>query len=299
MTAEVMFQIILFLILGVNFQPVYSADTSAKTVRVQSIEKTSDSNYELYFQSATDIPPFNSYIMVGGSGKKLASFQIIGNPTELYTVKCRLIKSFSNEREWIGPKSLFAAYRTGPPPSIASLKENPPPKPQLPLRKISRSKAHQDYTRSQHPFGIDLCYGTAQPFGGLFGARLTYNIIDLIRIGAGYGYAPLILSNLSSIGGGIELFVPSWRLSPFVGADYHVISGGVPTSLQSIVPANSINFSVLSFPFGVDWQTESGFHLAVLFAGASGTNGFGISTFSAQAGYYFGGAKAPSMDEVF
>jgi hypothetical protein len=293
-----MVSIFVILLAALNVQPTFAADTTAKTVRTQSIEKVSEGIYELYFHNVEDIPPFNTSLMVGASGKKLASFQIIGKPTELYTVKCRLIRAFEKESEWLGSQHLFAAYRIATPSSIASVNENTPQK-QKPLRKISRSKSRDSYTRSKNPFGIDLCYGTAQPFGALFGGRLNYNISDLIRVGAGYGYAPLVLANISSIGGGIELFYPDWSVSPFVGVDYHVISGGVSTSLAALFPAASTDYSVLSFPFGVDWQTESGFHLAILFAAVSGTNGLGISTFSAQAGYYFGGAKNQSMDSVF
>jgi hypothetical protein len=293
-----MMQLVLIALL--YLQPTYSADTTVKTVRTQSIEKTADGNYEVYFYNAADIPPYNTAMMIGKSGKKLVSFQVIGKPTELYTVKCRVIKAYQKESEWLGSQSLFSAYRAAvaPNPTLneeAALKKKP-------LKKVSRTRIEGSNTRTSAPLGIDICYGSAQPFGTFFGARLNYHITDWLKVGAGYGATPFGVVNISSIGGGIALYYPDWRLSPFLGVDYHIVNGGVPEAFASIFSAGATSLNVLSFPFGVDWQTEGGFHFAVLFAAASGTNGFGISTFSAQAGWYFGGSgasKSSSMDSVF
>lgn len=298
-----MVRFVFLLVIGLNLQTLYAADSTVKTVRTQSIEKTSDGHYEVYFYNLTDIPPMNTSFMVGKSGKKLVSFQVIGKPTELYTVKCRIIQPFQKESEWLGSQSLFAAYRVVAAPNPHLNEEDRLKK--KPLKKVSRSNAVGAYTRTTAPFGIDLCYGTAQPFGTIFGARLSYHITDWLKVGAGYGYLPLIIASTSSIGGGIAFFYPEWRISPFVGVDYHVISGSISSELQALIPGatgTNISTNVLSFPFGVDWQTEGGFHLAVLFAAVSGANGFGISTFSAQAGWYFGGSdskRSSTMDSVF
>ncbi len=107
------------------------------------------------------------------------------------------------------------------------------------------------------------------PFPGLWGVNLAYNITDFLRLNAGYGSFPSTSLTVgtatgtlsaSSIGGGAKFFVPGWNLSPTVGINYTNLSVGMSgVSVSGLsVGGLSASGSVFYATFGLDWQTSYG-----------------------------------------
>jgi opacity protein-like surface antigen len=135
---------------------------------------------------------------------------------------------------------------------------------------MSSASAHAG-NRTGHRFGLTLGL-LGDPFPTAIGYNANFNLADLMRVVAGYGSISGTASNgttakLTTMGGGVRFFVPSWNFSPVVGVSWAKVSL-TGTSLSGFASNTSHIYGTAGF----DWQAANGFNL-----------GFGAN-FSAKAG---------------
>jgi hypothetical protein len=158
--------------------------------------------------------------------------------------------------------------------------------------------------RKRKPIGVDLYAGGADPVLGLLGFGLSYNLTDFLKITAAYGIYPTVVMTFSSISGGIRFFVPGWNLSPTFGLAYNYITLDATVLSDSLGQTFGLNvyqsgaqsIGVLSFPFGVDWQLDRGFHIALETSLTKGSGGTGIVSGSIVLGWAFNFTKSQAND---
>ena len=84
------------------------------------------------------------------------------------------------------------------------------------------SPAHAS-NRLSHRFGVSLGI-LGDPFPTLLGYNASINLARWLRATAGYGQISGTTTGgeakITTIGGGLRLFVPSWNFSPVVGASW-------------------------------------------------------------------------------
>jgi hypothetical protein len=138
----------------------------------------------------------------------------------------------------------------------------------------SLAKAESE-AREEHKFGI---YGSllGDPYLSLTGINLAYNLTSFMRLTAGYGQASVTGITLdalttpttitvTSIGGGLKLFLPHSSFSPVAGFNYSsatVSISGTPDGTSSFYGLSAAA-SIMYANFGIDWQTHYGLDIGL------------------------------------
>jgi hypothetical protein len=132
----------------------------------------------------------------------------------------------------------------------------------------------QASNRDAHRFGIHAGL-LGDPFPTLLGYNVNYNLGSFMRATAGYGSISATSSDgssasLTTMGGGLRFFVPSYNFSPVVGLSYAKVS--LTGTIAEGISGFSANASHMYATAGFDWQAANGFNL-----------GFGVN-YSLKAG---------------
>jgi hypothetical protein len=134
------------------------------------------------------------------------------------------------------------------------------------VAEIPSAIAAEGASRTKHRLGLYTAL-LGDPFPSLFTLNLAYNLFSFLRVNAGYGSAsvtfPTVVSapsiSMTTLGGGVKLFVPNWGFSPVVGLNYSKVTVSVTGTLsgQSLYGiSGDTNF--LYTTLGFDWQTGYG-----------------------------------------
>lgn len=159
------------------------------------------------------------------------------------------------------------------------------------------SAADGSSTASLHPekqFGASV--GLGDPFPGLLGINVGYNLNKDIRLTAGYAEVEVTTSisftgngfesesiKATTMAAGAEYLFTDWAVRPVVGlkAGYFAVEGKGEISLNGFEGSKGYAYSNL----GIDYIAQGGFHAAVgmnmALANASGTG------FYTNLGYYY------------
>jgi len=119
--------------------------------------------------------------------------------------------------------------------------------------------------RMQKRIGVHLGL-LGDPFPTLLGFNANYNVMDWVRVTAGYGSITATVTggelSATTFGFGGRFFVPDWNFSPVAGISWATVSVTVTgTSVLGDVGGFSGSGSHLYATFGFDWQTGMGFSL--------------------------------------
>ena len=111
--------------------------------------------------------------------------------------------------------------------------------------------------RSVHKFGVDVGI-LSEPFPSLMGLNASYNIIDYLRVTAGYGSVSGTGWSFTTLAGDVKLFPLDWNFAPFGVIGYtNVTFKGAGSGLGSVTASGN----ALYYGLGFDWQTARGFNL--------------------------------------
>ncbi len=128
------------------------------------------------------------------------------------------------------------------------------------LAAILATPAHAESNRMKRKAGAFAAVN--QPNPGILGLNVAYHFADVLRADAGYASMSSSLgtseSSTSTLGFGINAYVPDWSLSPTVGLHFATVSYSGNNAIE--VGGFTSNGSHLYASLGVDWQAESGFH---------------------------------------
>jgi hypothetical protein len=127
--------------------------------------------------------------------------------------------------------------------------------------------------RSANKLGIYL--GVGEPAPTLAGVNVAYNVLDYLRLSAGYGKLTVTSglayngntgelstqeSSITTMGVGARAFVPGWSLTPSAGVHFaHVSYTGNGLAAHGFEESGSHVYSTL----GLDWQAKSGFNASL------------------------------------
>ncbi|MBY0471703.1 hypothetical protein K2X30_11105 [bacterium] len=128
---------------------------------------------------------------------------------------------------------------------------------------VASQPAQAESHRMKHKIGI-LAGVLGDPYPSIISGNVAYNVLDFLRVQAGYGTGSAAGITVNSLGIGVRALVPDWNFSPMVGVSF--VSNTVTIDVSQFISAFN-GFSVsgttssLYIPFGFDWQTEGGFNL--------------------------------------
>jgi len=136
---------------------------------------------------------------------------------------------------------------------------------------LGKADGGSEDSRSKHRFGIYVSM-LGDPFPSLYGINLGLNLASFARIHAGYGQVSTSIPDLTtglnatlsatSMGGGLNLFIPNWSFSPTVGVGYTSVAVSKTGNIGSLtVGGISSSANLLGANFGFDWQTHYGLDL--------------------------------------
>jgi hypothetical protein len=121
--------------------------------------------------------------------------------------------------------------------------------------------ALSESSRSRNRFGIDL--GLIDPYPGVIGGIISFNVFDFVRARGGLNYySDTLLGSLTTFGFGVQGFVPGWNFSPALGlhwANVNYTAGTLLGDLQGFTSSGNHFY----FSGGIDWQAEGGFHIGL------------------------------------
>jgi len=133
--------------------------------------------------------------------------------------------------------------------------------------------------RMRHRLSVSATLA-GQPYFSAFGGMLGYQIVDFLKVHAGYGIVPPFSTGLSgatasvsaaTIGGGIKLYVPNWGFSPYVGLHLGRVTLDGSLTYGGISISASAPLIAVSMDLGIEWQTGYGLHFGIgLTKGLSG-----------------------------
>ena len=123
------------------------------------------------------------------------------------------------------------------------------------------SPAHAS-NRLSHRFGVSLGI-LGDPFPTLLGYNASINLARWLRATGGYGQISGTTNageaKITTVGGGVRLFVPSWNFSPVVGLSYAKVSFTGSGSLSGFTGNSHHTYATLGF----DWQAANGFNFGL------------------------------------
>ena len=139
--------------------------------------------------------------------------------------------------------------------------------------------------RAAKRFGLSLGL-LGDPFPTLLGYNANVNIARGMRLVGGYGAISGSDTNgnalkITTVGGGVRFFVPSWNFSPVVGASLARVSLTGTGTLSGF----DGNASHIYGTAGFDWQAGNGFNFG-FGANLSGKSGVGAVPYI-NLGWYF------------
>jgi len=121
-------------------------------------------------------------------------------------------------------------------------------------------------TRSSKRIGLGLGLIT-EPFPSVLGFNLAYNVMDQLRLTAGYGSINASATgfnvDVTTIGVDAKLFLLDWSFAPFVSGGFTSVSGTISGTGTTSGIALANTGTAASVGFGVDWQTWVGFNLGL------------------------------------
>ena len=141
----------------------------------------------------------------------------------------------------------------------------------LVLGSFVRPECSQASSRTAHRFGLDVGVLTS-PFPSLFGVSASYNLLNSLRLSAGYGSVSGTASTVdantltvtqtnwsfTTLAGDIKIFPVDWNFAPFGVVGYtHVSFTGSGSGLGNV----SAGGSAIYYGFGFDWTSNSGFNM--------------------------------------
>jgi len=120
-------------------------------------------------------------------------------------------------------------------------------------------------SRSEKKIGLHLGL-LGDPFPTLIGFNANYNVIDWVRVTAGYGSVTASVTGgelkATTFGAGVRVFVPDWNFSPVGGISWATVSvTATGTGVIGDVGGFSGSASHMYATIGFDWQTGMGFNL--------------------------------------
>ena len=121
-------------------------------------------------------------------------------------------------------------------------------------------------SRSNKKLGVGVGLIT-EPFPSILGFNLAYNIMDQLRLTAGYGTINASATGFSvdvtSIGLDAKLFLLDWSFAPFVSGGVTTVTGTVSGTGTTSGISIANTGTAASVGFGVDWQTWIGFNFGL------------------------------------
>ncbi len=138
----------------------------------------------------------------------------------------------------------------------------------------SESASH----RMNNKIGVGT--GLGNPFPSIFGLNFGYNVIDWLRLEAGFGELSVTSgtssASVKTYGAGADFMMPGWSFSPLGGLHVSSVdvskSAGAELSVQGIDKSTTLIYAKAGF----DWQSSGGFNFgAGAIAGLSGGSGNG------------------------
>lgn len=141
--------------------------------------------------------------------------------------------------------------------------------------------------RTANPLGVYLGVGTPNP--GILSLNVGYNLIDMMRVEAGYSSISAGIgaaeASAKTLGFGVRGFMPGWSLTPTVGLHFANVSYSATPGMSLEVGGFTQSGSHLYSTLGIDYVANSGFHGGLGYS-YSFKSGVGGSTY-VQLGWFF------------
>jgi hypothetical protein len=141
--------------------------------------------------------------------------------------------------------------------------------------------------RQSNKMGITTGFGS--PFPSLLGWNFNYHVTDFLKATAGYGQIKVTAmdaeASVTTIGGGVDAYVPGWSFSPTLGLHASKVnvtkSEGAEITVQGVEESANIFYAQA----GLDWQAQGGFNIGV--GQVLGLSGGKASGSYLNIGWYF------------
>jgi len=124
--------------------------------------------------------------------------------------------------------------------------------------------------RSKNKLGVAINF-VGDPFPSLVSYQLSYNLMHWLRAGVSYGKFNFASTDagpdsasgsITSVGVSAKVFVlPSWNLSPFVGAGYSYGKGTGTFTIGGESLNSAENLTTIVGSVGIDHQSNIGFNI--------------------------------------